>query len=156
MIQGSAATTGSRIFATNQATGDHIETTQKLIVETKEMLQGGHVILNNNCLAFNESGDVNKIAQWLEIGDEIEFMGLKHEGDYHLEAIKVTSSTTAKRPICECGTRMKSMGKEQGVRCPKCKKRSDVKWTNEDRIPPLHGWVQPPADKRRHLAKSLT
>ena len=54
------------------------------------MLQGGHGSLNNICLAFNESGDVNKIAQWLEVGDEIEFMGLEHEGDYHLEAIKVT------------------------------------------------------------------
>ena len=51
---------------------------------------------------------------------------------------------------------MKSMGKGQGVRCPKCKKRSDQLWSNEERIPPLQGWVQPPADKRRHLAKSLT
>ena len=126
------------------------------MVESKEMLQGGHVILNNNCLAFNESGDVNRIAQWFEIGDEIEFMGLEYEGNYHLEAIKVISSTIAQRPICECGTRMKSMGKGQGVRCPKCKKRSDKKWTMEERLPPLQGWVQPPADKRRHLAKSLT
>tara|TARA_A100001035_G_scaffold280119_1_gene284118 strand:+ start:2375 stop:3496 length:1122 start_codon:yes stop_codon:yes gene_type:complete len=156
LVQSSAETIGSRIFATNQATGDHIEATQKLVVKSKETLQGGHVILNNNCLAFNESGDVNRIAQWLEIGDEIEFMGLEYEGDYHLEAIRVISSTISHRPICECGTRMKSMGKGQGVRCPKCKNRSDVKWTNEERLPPLQGWVQPPADKRRHLAKSLT
>ena len=33
LIHGSAATTGSRIFATNQATGDHIEAAQKLVVE---------------------------------------------------------------------------------------------------------------------------
>ena len=156
LVQSSAETVGSRIFATNQATGDHIEAAQKLVVESKETLQGGHVILNNNCLAFNESGDVNRIAQWLEIGDEIEFMGLEYEGDYHLEAIKVISSTVTQRPICECGTRMKSMGRGQGVRCPKCKIRSDEKWTKEERLPPFQGWVQPPADKRRHLAKSLT
>jgi len=156
LIEGSSETIGSRIFATNQATGDHIEKAQKLVVKTKEMLQGGHIILNKNCLAFNESGDVNKIAQWLEIGDEIEFMGLEHEGNFHLEAIKVIFSSTAKRPLCECGTRMKSMGKGQGVRCPKCKRRSDQTWYNEERKPPLQGWVQPPADKRRHLAKTLT
>jgi tRNA(Ile2)-agmatinylcytidine synthase len=83
-------------------------------------------------------------------------MALQFEGNYHLEAVRVISSSSSKRPICECGTRMKSMGKGQGVRCPKCKKRSDQLWSNEERIPPLQGWVQPPADKRRHLAKSLT
>ena len=156
LVQGSAETVGSRIFATNQATGDHIESSARLIIESKELLKGGHVILNGNCLAFNESGDVNKIAQWLDIGDEIEFMALEFEGNYHLEAVRVISSSSSKRPICECGTRMKSMGKGQGVRCPKCKKRSDQLWSDEERIPPLQGWVQPPADKRRHLAKSLT
>jgi|TARA_B100001741_G_scaffold311056_1_gene311475 tRNA(Ile2)-agmatinylcytidine synthase len=156
LVEGSAETIGNRVFATNQASGDHIESTIKLTIETKEMLQGGHVILNGNCLAFNESGDVNKIAQWLEIGDEIEFLGLQFEGNYHLEAIRVISSSSSKRPMCECGTRMKSMGKGQGVRCPKCKARSDELWSNEERVPPFRGWVQPPADKRRHLAKTLT
>ena len=156
LVNGSASTIGSRVFTTNQASGDHIQETRNMVIKEKEILQGGHVILNRKCIAFSESGDVNKIAQWLEIGDCIEYMGLEYQGKLHLEAIKVTESKSLSRPLCECGSRMKSMGSGQGVRCPKCKSQTDEAWNEEDRIPPLTGWVQPPVDKRRHLAKSLT
>ena len=122
----------------------------------KDILQGGHVILNDKYLAFRESGDLNKIAQWLEVGDNVNYIGLCYEGKIHLEAIYVTDSKENVRPICECGTRMKSMGADQGVRCPTCKKRSTIQWTTVQREPPISGWVQPPYDKRRHLAKSMS
>ena len=77
-------------------------------------------------------------------------------GKIHLEGIYVTDSKEKVRPICECGTRMKSMGADQGVRCPTCKTRSTIKWTTVQREPPISGWVQPPYDKRRHLAKSMS
>ena len=155
LIRGSAETTGFRIFRTNQASGDHIEGVFETTVESKEILNGGHVILNENILAFSESGDLNKLAQWLEIGDSFEYCGLEYEGDIHLEGLRVTKSQSFDRPICECGSRMKSMGKEQGVRCPKCKTRSSEVWVESERTPPILGWAQPHVDKRRHLAKTL-
>ena len=154
LVENSAPTSGSRVFLTNQATGDHIESSQVSQITTKEIIQGGHVILNCDMIAFRDSGDVNKIAQWVEVGDSIEWMGLHYEGIYHLEAIKVTDSNKKVRPLCECGARMKSMGANQGVRCPKCKLKKSTGWTIEKREPPVLGWAQPPVDKRRHLAKS--
>ena len=156
LVQNSAPTVGSRIFLTNQATGDHIDSIRSSIVETKEILKGGHVIINGKLIAFSESGDVNKLAQWVEIGDEIDWMGLEYEYKFHLEALRITASNRNVRPLCHCGTRMKSMGANQGVRCPKCKEKSNEKWTTENREPPISGWAQPPVDKRRHLAKSLS
>ncbi len=50
---------------------------------------------------------------------------------------------------------MKSMGQNQGVRCPKCKIKSEDAWNETNRIVPYTGWTQPPVDKRRHLAKTL-
>ena len=155
LVQNSGPTLGSRVFKTNQATGDHIESTHRSVIATKEILRGGHVVLNENIIAFSDSGDLNTLAQWLEVGDSIEWMGLEHENQFHLEALNITNSTRRCRPVCECGTRMKSMGSGQGVRCPKCKEKSDEKWIIENREPPVHGWAQPPADKRRHLAKTL-
>ena len=156
LLEGSAKTIGSRIFCTNQASGDHIESSHTDIVQSKELLKGGHVIINDKYLAFSESGDLNKAAQWLNSGDSFECLGLEFEGKIHLEGLKVLGSISRERPLCECGTRMKSMGKGQGVRCPKCKASSDNVWIESDRIPPVGGWAQPPVDKRRHLAKTLT
>ena len=110
LVQNSGPTLGSRVFKTNQATGDHIESTHNSIIETKEILRGGHVVLNENIIAFSDSGDLNTLAQWLEVGDSIEWMGLEHENQFHLEALNITNSTHRCRPLCECGTRMKSMG----------------------------------------------
>ena len=156
LLDGSAATTGHRIFATNQASGDHIESVEKFTVHSKEILQGGHVILNDKYLAFKDSGELNLLAQWLEIGDKVRFIGLTHEGKTHLEGLHLDESTQKTRPICKCGTRMKSMGANQGVRCPNCKNKSTTEWIIEDRMSPFSGWVQPPSDKRRHLAKTMT
>jgi len=155
LIQNSAPTIGSRVFITNQATGDHIDSSQNSIVETLEILQGGHVILNGNMMVFSESGDLNKLAQWLEVGDSIEWMGMEYEDKFHLEAMRVIKSNRNLRPLCQCGTRMKSMGTNQGVRCPRCKQKSNEQWSIENREPPISGWAQPPLDKRRHLAKTL-
>ena len=52
-------------------------------------------------------------------------------------------------------SKVKSMGKNQGVKCPTCKVKSSTQWQIEKRVPPISGWVQPPFDKRRHLAKPL-
>ena len=107
-------------------------------------------------MAFRESGDLNKVAQWLEVGDSVSYIALEFENKIHLEGLCVIDSKQKVRPMCECGTRMKSMGAGQGVRCPTCKTRSNIQWTMINRKPPIIGWAQPPYDKRRHLAKSMS
>ena len=104
-------------------------------------------------MSFHDGGDVNSIAQWLQLGDSIEYIGLEFDSMIHLEAIKVLESTKMERPICECGSRMKSMGKNQGLRCPSCKLVTADLWVKSTRKPPIEGWAQPPVDKRRHLAR---
>ena len=156
LIAGSAQTIGHRVFKTNQASGDHLDSSFTETVNDKISLTGGHVIINDRYLVFSESGKVNTIAQWLQIEDSFECVGLEYEGKIHVEAIRIINSENKTRPLCKCGTRMKSMGAGQGVRCPKCKVRSEDSWDINKRIPPFAGWVQPPADKRRHLAKPLT
>ena len=96
------------------------------------------------------------LAQWLEINDRVKYIGLDFEGKIHLEGLLVEESIQRNRPICSCGTRMKSMGANQGVRCPNCKTKSSTEWATSERVPPYKGWVQPPSDKRRHLARTMT
>lgn len=152
---------GLRVFVTNQATDDHLSHSQKATVIQVEILNRGNCVItteNGKWLAFAESGSVKKLAQWLQPGDVVEGYGLSPEfGVLHLEKLRVVSAyPNQQRPMCsECSVRMKSMGKGQGCRCPKCKHRTDDTWDSIARIPPAHSWVQPPDDARRHLARPL-
>ena len=152
---------GLRVFVTNQATDDHLSHSQKATVTQVEILNRGNCVItteNGKWLAFAESGSVKKLAQWLQPGDVVEGYGLSPEfGVLHLEKLRVVSAyPNQQRPMCsECSVRMKSMGKGQGCRCPKCKHRTDDTWDSIARIPPAHSWVQPPDDARRHLARPL-
>ncbi|MDP6869690.1 MAG: DUF1743 domain-containing protein [Candidatus Poseidoniaceae archaeon] len=156
LLEGSSPTTGSRIFQTNQASWDHVSGCSKHTVLRKEMMKGGHIIINDFLLSFREGGPVNLISQFLTEGDEIAVVGMEYERMLHIEAIKVLHSTAKSRPICDCGTRMKSMGQNQGIRCPECKNISSDEWIEVERIPPFEGWVQPDYDSRRHLAGDLS
>ncbi len=155
LINSSAKTLGSRIFITNQATWDHIEECSSHIVENKKMMKGGHIVINDSIISFSEGGPVNLITQFLEIGDKFSILALKFEKMLHIEAIKVLESVNRSRPKCSCGTTMKSLGKNQGIRCPNCRVTDDDKWVYQERIPPFEGWVQPEYDSRRHLAGDL-
>ena len=152
---------GMRVFVTNQATDDHLSQPKQATVTHVEILNRGNCVLsteNGTWLAFAESGSVKKLAQWLQPGDVIEGFGLSPEsGVLHLEKLRLLSAIpTQLRPMCdECSVRMKSMGKDQGCRCPKCKQRCEDAWISVPRIPPYPAWVQPPFDARRHLARPL-
>jgi tRNA(Ile2) C34 agmatinyltransferase TiaS len=106
-------------------------------------------------LSFAQGGDVNKLSQNLQPGDEIEWLGLADpEGSIHLEKLRLVSGGRNKsRPICDCGTRYKSQGQNQSLRCPNCGSKHPDEWVyeliNSD-------WKEPPASHRRHLSKPLT
>ena len=152
---------GLRTFATNQASDDHLGEPLQGTIADVEILNRGHCVLtteHGKWFAFAESGSVKKLAQWLQPGDVVLGMGLSPEyGILHLEKLCVVATVpNQQRPLCkECGVRMKSMGRGQGCRCPKCKRRIEDMWSTTPRIPPYDSWVQPPADARRHLARPL-
>ena len=157
--EGTAEIISYRTFSTNQASGDHIESTYSAIINEVSTIKGGHTIIETErgrLVSFSEGGEMNLLAQWLQPGDEIEYIGLEDsEKTVHLEGLKVLSSFSKERPTCSCGKRMKSMGKGQGVRCSNCKTTQEEQWIVTERTPPSNGWTQPPFDSRRHLAREI-
>ena len=154
-------TKGSLVFQTNQATGDHLEVPVEAYVRSKSILKKGHVVLETTqgtWMAFRQSGHIALLSQWVIKGDLLMGNGLRDEDDVlHLELLKVKKSISEqKRPLCvRCNKSMKSMGKNQGLRCKRCNLTSDRGWVEVERIPPFQNWVQPPPSSRRHLSKPL-
>ncbi len=154
-------TKGSLVFQTNQATGDHLEEPVEAYVRSKSILKKGHVVLETTqgtWMAFRQSGHIALLSQWVIKGDLLIGNGLRDEDDVlHLELLKVKKSISEqKRPLCvRCNKSMKSMGKNQGLRCKRCNLTSDRGWVEVERIPPFQNWVQPPPSSRRHLSKPL-
>jgi tRNA(Ile2)-agmatinylcytidine synthase len=86
-----------------------------------------------DCAAYEPTGGLRKIAQQLTVGDQIQVCGAvrKPHADkpltINLEKINVlqlAQKTQTQNPACpDCGKRLKSMGKNQGLRCEKCGKK---------------------------------
>jgi len=154
---------GYVVFKTNQATDDHLNDDMDGIVGNIQLKKRGTVKITctngQDLMAFSESGDVKNLAQWLKSGDKIQFNGLTNDdGAIHLEKLRVIESTPEqRRPKCvPCNVTLKSMGKNQPLRCPKCREKFTQSWEYVKREPPFEDWVQPPADSRRHLSMPLT
>ena len=85
------------------------------------------------CAAYEPTGDLRKIARQLEIGDHIEVYGaIKNPAKTRpltinlekINVIQLAPKILKQNPKCPtCGKRLKSMGKNQGFRCEKCKTR---------------------------------
>ena len=147
-----------RAHRTNQATDDHISSTESGHIVSKPIIRkGGHVELDAGIkvVAFSQGGPVSRLAQSLCEGDYIEWRGLESpDGSIHLEQLRLIQGIRNKRrPICQCGTRYKSKGTNQGLQCPSCKSLSDDEW-DIDYI--SSEWVEPNASQRRHLSKPLS
>ncbi|HJM55216.1 MAG TPA: DUF1743 domain-containing protein, partial [Poseidonia sp.] len=158
------ASVGCRTFKTNQASGDHLPPSslavvQEVVVDSSRK-HARIITSKGEWIAFGEGGPVNQLARWLQVGDSVEMRGLQHtDGSHHLEQLRVVAWNARKkqRPQCsECGQRMKSMGRNQGLRCPSCKIRCEDKWDDVPSQPPFSGWVEPPASSRRHLSRPLS
>jgi tRNA(Ile2)-agmatinylcytidine synthase len=84
-----------------------------------------------DCAAYEPTGALRKVAMQLLVGDEIEVYGAVRKATatkpltLNLEKIRVlqlAAQTRSENPLCpSCGKRLKSMGKNQGFRCEKCK-----------------------------------
>jgi tRNA(Ile2)-agmatinylcytidine synthase len=83
-----------------------------------------------DCAAYEPTGELRKIARELVVGDSVEVFGAVHKATVskpltiNLEKINIlnlASRLTFENPLCpNCGRRLKSMGKKQGLRCEKC------------------------------------
>jgi tRNA(Ile2)-agmatinylcytidine synthase len=83
-----------------------------------------------DCAAYEPTGDLRKAARELVVGDNVEVYGAVHKATgskpltINLEKIKIlhlTQKTITENPVCpNCGKHLKSMGKNQGMRCEKC------------------------------------
>ena len=146
-----------RAHRSNQATDDHLSYPETGIVKQIRVMQGGHVEIDTHqkLLSFSEGGPVNKLSQTLQLGDEIEWYGLTDgEGSIHIEKLRlIRGQRNRMRPYCICGSRYKSQGTGQPLRCPKCGSNIDDFWTF-DTIE--SEWKEPPASHRRHLSKPLS
>ncbi len=89
-----------------------------------------------DCAAYEPTGALRKAARALLIGDCVEVYGAVKKATktkpltINLEKINVlqlASRNQQENPMCpECHKRLKSMGKNQGFRCEKCKKRFNI------------------------------
>ena len=148
-----------RLYRTNQGTGDHITEILEGIVRGKIILKGGHVKLEINTngdfetwMAFKPAGDVCRLASQVEIGDKVEAIGL-YSSDYslHLEGLRVSRMTLTPSK-CECGGSFSSMGKKQGKRCKKCRKRLQLSEFHTS-FSQWSKWFRPGPRERRHLSR---
>jgi tRNA(Ile2)-agmatinylcytidine synthase len=120
-----------------------------------------------DCAAYEPTGDLRKIAKELTIGDEVEVVGAVRKVaeskrlTVNLEKIKVLSLTeksNVENPICpNCDKHLKSMGKNQGFRCEKCKEKfPDLKKTQTVEPRALKtGLYVTSTRSQRHLTKPL-
>lgn len=147
------------IFRSNQGTDAHLKPVAKLsevepycsvivkgtVSKAPRLVPVRHVIFSIkdesgevDCAAYEPTGDLNKVARQLMVGDEIKVYGATHKATenkpltINLEKIKVlklAQQTQTENPHCpNCNKRLKSMGKNQGFRCEKCgRKYPDLK-----------------------------
>jgi tRNA(Ile2)-agmatinylcytidine synthase len=114
---------------------------QGVVSKNPMVIQGGHVIFaikddtgEVDCAAYAPTVTLCKTAGKLMTGDVLKvyggvhFSSSEHQLTINLEKMNVLElapSVSFVNPSCpECGTRVKSMGKNQGFRCDKCGFRS--------------------------------
>ncbi|MBJ35241.1 MAG: hypothetical protein CMB62_01315 [Euryarchaeota archaeon] len=168
------------LYQTNQATDDHfcfsdtldIVDGTSIWIDVKisskiETIKGGHRFVQvedfegneARCAVFEPSKNLRNIVDKLEIGDEITVCGSVNENTINIEKLRIISLiprySKPPNPLCSCGKRTHSSGKNTKYRCNSCGK----KYERPSPIPELPnlelGWFEPPASSRRHLTKPI-
>ena len=168
------------LYQTNQATDDHfcildiLELTAftsvwvDVSVSSKaEIIKGGHRFFKVKdseenevkCAVFEPSKSLRSVVDKLEVGDEITVCGSVSESTVNIEKLKIINLvprySKPPNPVCACGKRTHSSGKNSKYRCKSCGKKYDrpaliPKSPNLDL-----NWFEPPASSRRHLTKPI-
>ena len=168
------------LYQTNQATDDHFCISDRLeiadgtsiwidvkISSKVEIIKGGHRFVQvkdfegneARCAAFEPSKNLRSIVDRLEIGDEITVCGSVNDNTINIEKLRIISLvprySKPPNPICTCGKRTHSSGKNSKYRCNSCGKKYE-RPSPINELPNLElGWFEPPASSRRHLTKPI-
>ena len=172
----------SCIFKTNQHTDMHIQKASDIasmkqfgcycvVGEVKNrptIIDGGHMFFyifdesgKIECGAYEPTKNFRKVVSHLRPGDIIRvFGGIGEQNTFNIEKFQVMelNDIEYQNPICECGKRMTSAGKNKGFKCKKCGNKVE---SNEkvpvkiDRKLRNGQFYETPVSARRHLSKPL-
>lgn len=170
------------VYITNQHTDQHLVSVDSVsqmekykcyivtgtVAETPHTIEGGHVILqlgddsgSIECAAYEPTKGFRDVFKELRKGDEIRaYGGIGEKGTLNVEKfelLKLAADYEEVNPLCECGKRMKSAGKNKGFKCVKCgrKIKNDSKVLVEIDRSIKKGFYEVPPSARRHLSKPL-
>ena len=172
----------SCIFKTNQHTDMHIQKAlnisdmqqfgcYEVVGEVKNkptIIDGGHMFFyifdesgEIECGAYEPTKNFRKVVSNLLPGDIIKvFGGIGEQNTFNIEKFQVIelNDVEYKNPICECGKRMTSAGKNKGFKCKKCGNRIE----SNEKVPVKisrnlenNQFYETPVSARRHLSKPL-
>ena len=170
------------IYKTNQHTDMHIQKTPDIasmkqfgcyevkgVVKNRpEVIDGGHMFFyiqdesgEIECGAYEPTKGFRQTVSDLRPGDVIRlFGGIGEQNTFNIEKFQVISLNDVeyKNPVCECGKRMTSAGKNKGFKCKKCGRKVE---SNEkvpimiDRNLKNSQFYETPVSARRHLSKPI-
>ena len=170
------------IFKTNQHTDMHIQKAHdisgmkqfgcyEVVGEVKNkptIIDGGHMFFyitdesgEIECGAYEPTKNFRKVVSYLRPGDIIRiFGGIGEQNTFNIEKFQVIqlNDVEYQNPICECGKRMTSAGRNKGFKCKKCgsKIKSDKKVPIKiTRNLNNSQFYETPVSARRHLSKPL-
>lgn len=170
------------IFKTNQHTDMHIQKASDIssmkqfgcyevtgeVKNRPTIIDGGHMFFyigdetgEIECGAYEPTKDFRKTVSHLRPGDVIKvYGGIGEQNTFNIEKFQVIelNDVEYKNPICECGKRMTSAGKNKGFKCKRCGKRIE-----DDKKVPIKitrflknsQFYETPVSARRHLSKPL-
>jgi len=172
-----------RIFKTNQHTDMHIQKADSIssmkqfgcyrvcgtVKNRPKIIDGGHMFFyledesgEIECGAYEPTKNFRHIVSELRPGDVIEvYGGIGEQNTFNIEKFQVIelNDVEFKNPICECGKRMTSAGKNKGFKCKKCgrKIQSNEKIAVKiSRNLKNNKFYETPVSARRHLSKPLS
>ncbi|MBR4447502.1 tRNA(Ile)(2)-agmatinylcytidine synthase [Methanobrevibacter sp.] len=170
------------IFKTNQHTDMHIQKASKIsdmkqfgcycvcgeVKNKPTIIDGGHMFFyiqdesgEIECGAYEPTKNFRKIVSYLMPGDIIKvYGGIGEQNTFNVEKFQVIklNEVEYKNPVCKCGKRMTSAGKDKGFKCKKCGNKIE---SNEKVPEKIHRslknskFYETPVSARRHLSKPL-
>lgn len=170
------------IFKTNQHTDMHIQEADKIsdmnqfgcysvcgrVKNKPTIIDGGHMFFHIHddsgeieCGAYEPTKNFRKTVSYLGPGDLIKvYGGIGEHNTFNIEKFQVIqlNDVEYENPICECGKRMTSAGKNKGFKCRKCGNRIE----SNEKVPIKISrnlkngqFYETPVSARRHLSKPL-
>ena len=170
------------IFKTNQHTDMHIQKAQNIasmkqfgcyevtgeVKNRPKIIDGGHMFFfiqdesgEIECGAYEPTKTFRNTVSHLRPGDVIRvFGGIGEQNTFNIEKFQVIrlNDVEYKNPVCECGKRMTSAGKNKGFKCKKCGRKIE----SDKKVPIIitrnlknSQFYETPVSARRHLSKPL-